>query len=116
VHAAHLLRDRFPDRQLFGDRLGQANALTDLGVIRWRAADYPGAVAALEEALGIFRDLGDRLGHANAFLDLGTVRWLTGNYPAAAAAEQERRWVSMVTSVTGTARRKPSTGWEPCGG
>ena len=49
-----------------GDRLGEANALSDLGVV-WRlTGDYPGAAEALEEALGIYRDLGDRLGEANA--------------------------------------------------
>ncbi len=41
--------------------------------------DYPGAAQALEEALGIFRDLGDRAGEPNALLELGAVRQ-TGDY------------------------------------
>jgi tetratricopeptide (TPR) repeat protein/transcriptional regulator with XRE-family HTH domain len=67
-----------------GDRLGQANALSDLGVVRRLATgDFPGAAQVLEEALGIYRDLGDRLGQANALNDLGMVRVLTDDYPAA---------------------------------
>jgi tetratricopeptide (TPR) repeat protein len=66
------------------DRLAQANALSDLGVVRRLATgDYPGAAQALEEALDIYRDLDDRLGQANALNDLGMVRGLTDDYPAA---------------------------------
>ena len=67
-----------------GDRLGQANALTDLGDIRRLTGDYPAAAQALEHSLGIYRDLDDRLGQANALTDLGEIRRLTGDYPAAA--------------------------------
>ena len=56
-------------RQL-GDRPGQANALLELGTVRWLTGDYPGATVAEQEALGISRDLGDRLGQANALTDL----------------------------------------------
>ena len=66
-----------------GDRLGQANALHDLGVVRWLTGDYPAAAQALEQALNIYRELGDRLGHADALNDLGIVRLATGDYPAA---------------------------------
>jgi tetratricopeptide (TPR) repeat protein len=48
--------------QRLGDRLGQAGALNDLGVVRWLTGDYPAAAQVLEQALGIYRDLGDRLG------------------------------------------------------
>jgi DNA-binding SARP family transcriptional activator/tetratricopeptide (TPR) repeat protein len=74
VHAARRL----------GDRLGQANALNDLGDARWLTGDYPGAARDLERALGIYRDLGDRLGQANAFNGLGTMRRLADDYPGAA--------------------------------
>jgi tetratricopeptide (TPR) repeat protein len=70
-------------RQL-GDRLGQANALNDLGVVRRLTDEYPAAAQVLEQALGIYRDLGDRLGQANALKELGVVRRLTDEYPAAA--------------------------------
>ena len=75
-------------RQL-GDRLGQANALNDLGDVRRLTGDYPAAVQALDQALGIYRDLGDRLGQANALRDLGDVRLATGDYPAGAQAQEQ---------------------------
>ena len=67
-----------------GDRLGQANALSDLGAVQLATGDYPGAAQVLEQALDIYRDLGNRLGQAGALLYLGEVRRLTGDYPAAA--------------------------------
>jgi tetratricopeptide (TPR) repeat protein/transcriptional regulator with XRE-family HTH domain len=72
-----------------GDRLGQANALCDLGAVRRLTGDYPAAAQANEQALGVYRDLGDRLGQANALSDLGAVRRMTGDYPAAARALEE---------------------------
>jgi tetratricopeptide (TPR) repeat protein/transcriptional regulator with XRE-family HTH domain len=75
--------------QHVGDRLGEANALSDLGDVRQLAGDYPAAAQALEQALDIYRDLGDRQGQANALSDLGAVRRLAGDYPAAAQAEEE---------------------------
>jgi tetratricopeptide (TPR) repeat protein/transcriptional regulator with XRE-family HTH domain len=72
-----------------GDRLGQANALSDLGDVRWLMGDYRAAVQALKQALGIYRDLGDQLGQANSLTYLGIVRCLTGDYPAAAHAQEE---------------------------
>jgi tetratricopeptide (TPR) repeat protein len=63
-----------------GDRLGRANALTNLGAMRWRWAEYRGAAQALQQALGIYHDLGDRLGQANTLTYLGATRRSTGEY------------------------------------
>ena len=71
-----------------GDRLGEANALADLGDIRAQAADFPAAAQALEQALGIYRELGDRLGQANVLNALGYVR-AAGDYAAAAQAQEQ---------------------------
>jgi tetratricopeptide (TPR) repeat protein/transcriptional regulator with XRE-family HTH domain len=71
-----------------GDRFGEANALNDLGDVRWLVGDYPAAAEALDRALVIYRDLGDRLGQANVLNYLGIVRCLTGDYPAAAQAQE----------------------------
>jgi tetratricopeptide (TPR) repeat protein/transcriptional regulator with XRE-family HTH domain len=71
-----------------GDRLGEANALIDLGTVRRLTGDYPGATEALQEALRIYRDLGDRLGQANALTDLGAVLRMA-DYPAAAQVLQQ---------------------------
>jgi tetratricopeptide (TPR) repeat protein len=67
-----------------GDRLGEANALTHLGSVRWRMSEYSGAVQAAGQALEIYRDLGDRLGEGNALVPLGSVLRRTGDYPGAA--------------------------------
>jgi tetratricopeptide (TPR) repeat protein/transcriptional regulator with XRE-family HTH domain len=69
-----------------GDRLGQARALTHLGVVRWLTGEYLAAAQAHEQALGIYRDLGDRVGQAHAFIAVGVARLRTGEYPAAAQA------------------------------
>ncbi|MEO7193628.1 MAG: tetratricopeptide repeat protein [Pseudonocardiaceae bacterium] len=58
-----------------GDRLGEANALNDLGEVRRLTDDYGGAAQAQEQALGLYCDLGDRLGEANALHGLGGVRY-----------------------------------------
>ncbi len=72
-----------------GDRLGEANALTNLGDVRRLTGDYAAAARAQEEALGIYRDLGDRLGQANALTNQGDVRRWTGDYPGAARDLEE---------------------------
>ena len=72
-----------------GDRLGQANALRYLGVMRRLTGDYPAAAQAQEQALDLYRDLGDRLGQAGALSQLGVVRRMTGDYPAAAQAHEQ---------------------------
>jgi tetratricopeptide (TPR) repeat protein/transcriptional regulator with XRE-family HTH domain len=72
-----------------GDRLGEANALHDLGTVRRLTGDYPAAAQAQEQALSIYRDLGDRRGQANALSFLGDVRRATGDYPAAAQAQEQ---------------------------
>jgi tetratricopeptide (TPR) repeat protein/transcriptional regulator with XRE-family HTH domain len=71
-----------------GDRLGEANALGDLGDVQGLAGEYPAAAQALEQALAIYRDLGDRLGQANALRDLGYARG-GDDYPAAAQALEQ---------------------------
>ena len=76
--------------------------------MRLSTGDYPAAAQALEQALGIYRDLGDRLGQASALNDLGVVRRATGDYPAAAQALEQALDISA-TSATGSARPTPST-------
>ena len=74
--------------QSLGDRLRQANALNDLGILRRLTGEYAAAVQVLERALGIYREIGDRLGEANALCDLGTPWRMTGEYAAAAQAQE----------------------------
>ena len=67
-----------------GDRLGEANALNDLGIVQRLTGDYKAAADSLRQALTLYRDLADRLGEANTLNDLGMVQRLTGDYKAAA--------------------------------
>jgi len=69
-----------------GDRLAQANALTDLGDVRQLTGDHSGAAQTLEQALDISRDIGDQLGQARALNNLGRVRGATGDHRGAAQA------------------------------
>jgi tetratricopeptide (TPR) repeat protein/transcriptional regulator with XRE-family HTH domain len=75
--------------EYLGDRLGQANAIGDLGAVRLMMGDFPAAAQALEQAVDIYRDLGNPLGQANALNDLGATRRMTGDYPAAAHALEQ---------------------------
>jgi tetratricopeptide (TPR) repeat protein/transcriptional regulator with XRE-family HTH domain len=72
-------------RQL-GDRLGEANALNDLGLLRYLTGDSSDAARTVTAALDIYRALGDRQGQANALNHLGNVLLGTGDYAGAARA------------------------------
>ena len=72
-----------------GDRAGQADALTQLGILHGVAGDDLAAAACHRQAMAIYRDIGDRLGQARALNYLGEVQSLTADYPAAAASETE---------------------------
>ncbi len=72
-----------------GDRLAQANALTDLGDVRQLTGDNRGAAQALEQALGIYRGIGDQLGQAYALNKVARVRGPSGDYRGAAQALEE---------------------------
>jgi DNA-binding SARP family transcriptional activator len=72
-----------------GDRLGQASALTEAGLLRRLTGEYPAAEHLLGQALGIFGELGDRHGRAAVLAGLGAVRLSAGDVPAAAAALEE---------------------------
>jgi tetratricopeptide (TPR) repeat protein len=71
------------------DRLGEANALDDLGTAQQLTGDYRGAVETHEAALARYRDLRDRLGQANALSHLGYAWSVTDDYPRAARALHE---------------------------
>jgi tetratricopeptide (TPR) repeat protein/transcriptional regulator with XRE-family HTH domain len=72
-----------------GDRLGVANALDDLGIVRRLTGDYAGAALAQDEALVIYRALGSEQGQANSLGHLGTVWTLADDYQRAAGALED---------------------------
>jgi tetratricopeptide (TPR) repeat protein/transcriptional regulator with XRE-family HTH domain len=72
-----------------GDRLGEADTLTELGIVQRETGDYPAATASLARALALYGDGGDLPGQAYALNQLGFLHVLTGDYPAAAASQQQ---------------------------
>ena len=61
-----------------GDRLGQAWALDELGLLHQVTGDYPAAAASSAAALELFHDLGDRHGLSKALNSLGELSLRTG--------------------------------------
>ena len=87
-----------------GDRLEEANALTDLATVRRLGGDYPAAGRDTRLALKLYRALGDRLGEANALTDLAKALSRAADYPGAAAAvEQARRLYGDLGDLPGEA-------------
>jgi tetratricopeptide (TPR) repeat protein/transcriptional regulator with XRE-family HTH domain len=83
AHALDRHSDAVASARGLGDRLAEATAITDLGVIRRLTGDYQEAAGDLGRALDIYRDLGDQPGEANALYHLGTTLRMTGRYAAA---------------------------------
>jgi tetratricopeptide (TPR) repeat protein/transcriptional regulator with XRE-family HTH domain len=75
--------------RLLGDRLGEANALSDLGDAQRLLTDLSASRQALEEALSIYRELGDRAGQASVLSALGAIRQKAGDYSGSARILQE---------------------------
>ena len=56
--------------------------------MRQLAGDFPGAAQALEEALGIFRDIGNPGGEVEALNEMGTLHRVRGALNLAVASHQ----------------------------
>jgi tetratricopeptide (TPR) repeat protein len=82
------LGDAFDLYRSLGHRLGEAETLSNLGVLQRSTGDYTAAEATSRQALEIFRDLGDRPYQAWVLNDLGMVQQLTGDHKAPAARHQ----------------------------
>ncbi|MFC9897985.1 tetratricopeptide repeat protein [Nocardia sp. NPDC127579] len=70
--------------QQAGDRRGAADALNDLGMVRYATGDYPGTADLVRQALAIYQEIGDRDGQARALSSLGRLGYATGEYEATA--------------------------------
>ena len=66
------------------DRLAEADALRELGILRRRTGDYVAAADLHERARRLYEQLGDRLGQAHTLHHLSLVRRRTGEHAAAA--------------------------------
>jgi tetratricopeptide (TPR) repeat protein len=67
-----------------GDRVGTADALNNLGMVRYATGDYPGTADLVRQALAIYQEIGDRIGQAHALSSLGRLGYATGDYPGTA--------------------------------
>ncbi|MEV6554863.1 tetratricopeptide repeat protein [Nocardia sp. NPDC051756] len=74
-------------RQL-GDRIGDANALTDLGRTHALTERHAEAIDLYQQALDGYRDLGNRLGEANALTYCGALRQWVGDDAGTAELHQ----------------------------
>ncbi len=72
-----------------GNRLGEADTLTELGVLQAETGDYSAAAATLTRAVALYGDAGDLPGQAHSLNQLGYLRVLTGDYPAATASTEQ---------------------------
>ena len=71
------------------DRLGEADTLTELGIVQRETGGYPAASASLARALALYGDASDLPGQANVLNQLGFLHVLTGDYRAAVASQQQ---------------------------
>jgi hypothetical protein len=92
-----------------GDRVGQADALSQIGEVSVATDDYPATSAALRQALELFGDLGDRDGRGPALGSLGAVHRYTTprRWPSPASSAPLRRkhepWKAPATATSATA-------------
>lgn len=69
-----------------GDRIGEANAIHNLGVMQRLNGNLADAVASQQKAQRLFRDLGHRQGQALALTEAAIALRLNDNYQASAAS------------------------------
>jgi tetratricopeptide (TPR) repeat protein len=66
-----------------GNRLGEANALTELGHVQRLRGEFAAASANLTRAHTLYTQLEDHTGQECSSTELGVVRYLTGDFSAA---------------------------------
>ncbi|MEV2191632.1 tetratricopeptide repeat protein [Streptomyces phaeochromogenes] len=89
TEALEIHRHALRAAETLGDLGGQANALTNLGVVHWRLADAGSAEDHLVRALELHRRTGDRAGRARTLSNLGNVHWRLGSLRDAAQDHQQ---------------------------
>jgi tetratricopeptide (TPR) repeat protein len=74
--------------QHLGNKLAEAGAMTELGLVQRQTGDYRGSAEALGGALDIYRDLRNEQGQVNALNGIGLARYGTADYQGAAQAHE----------------------------
>jgi hypothetical protein len=89
-----LLAARYAEQSLalsreLGDRMTEANALTNIGNAYIQLADYERGNAFSHQALALYRQLGDHSGEGAVLDNLGNSAWGSGRYEDALHYKQE---------------------------
>ncbi|MFB8277269.1 tetratricopeptide repeat protein [Nocardia colli] len=66
-----------------GDRLGEANARTDLAIVLWQTGKFEQPVDLLRQALALYRETGEPVGEADTLANLGGLLRNAGNHEQA---------------------------------
>ncbi|MFC9438201.1 ATP-binding protein [Nocardia sp. NPDC057030] len=74
-----------------GNRLGQANALTNLGTLQWQTGNYDQAADLLRQARTLYRENGYPIGEADALANLGGFHRYAGDLGQAADLLRQAR-------------------------
>ncbi|MEV6554345.1 tetratricopeptide repeat protein [Nocardia sp. NPDC051756] len=74
-----------------GDRLGQANALTNLGTLQWQTGNYHQATDLLWRAHALYRANGNPIGEADTLANLGGFHRYAGDVGQAADLLRQAR-------------------------
>ncbi|WP_341531788.1 CHAT domain-containing protein (plasmid) [Nostoc sp. UHCC 0302] len=71
------------------DRLGEGNALGNLGLAYYALGDYTKAIEYQQQSLAIAREIKNRQGEGNALGNLGLAYYALGDYPKAIEYQQQ---------------------------
>jgi DNA-binding SARP family transcriptional activator/predicted negative regulator of RcsB-dependent stress response len=72
-----------------GDRVAEARALIDIGLVDWRLSRLQQAGDRYRRALALYRAAGDRSGEARALVNIGLIEAQLGHYEQAVGHQQE---------------------------
>ena len=91
--------------RIIADRIGEAQALGNLGIAHHNLGQYRQALDLYTQQLNIARTIGDRTGEGNALGNLGTLYKNLGEYQQAIELYQQRLAIANdINDLTGTVR------------
>ncbi len=109
--AANRPRFCWPRHAQAGDRALEATALTDLGVTKLSEGNPAGAIAALEAALAMARELGDREREYDIMGNLGLAMLGVGQARAGAADVRAGAGICPSPNAITWAKKRRWSGW-----
>jgi tetratricopeptide (TPR) repeat protein len=104
--AAANLEQSFLRSQSVGDLLGEARALTNLGIVRALQGRYSAAIDVLQRSLRRFRELDHALGAASSLGNIGIIQFRQGKLTGPSGKAHR---VGRHVRGDGAARHGPAT-------